>query len=506
MDYDQTDEDAPAGSMPLFGKGAGGVSPLSQLQALSGMGGSQLPDIGEIVRPETQHLAFASGMLKPAWGGFGEALSNAFGEQAGAQQKEAELRAKYAPLVAQAQMQRQLQQMQLVAAQQKMTAGYRDAGVAALTGLLGKPGPIGAQDIVGALGAEVERQTLPPQIAQQIYSSLPLNDPNALRQEIQRLSVSRMGGDQALGAVMPKVEMRDAGPMEVPVNVNPGSSAPVGPMGGPGAGNMPKGLAPSERFKPSTDQAGNPIVTDLGTNTVARPQPVAGGPQPMTVAGVKAEEGMGGDFADYHKNLASKAASMRDLQGRFKEMREAIQGFQPGQAGVYRAMLGGWLKEVGGTLGLSAEQSDALATRMAKGDIADAQVYQKLAVQGAMEALRAAQEKGQITQGEFNVFSKNNPSIDMDPKALDKMLNFSTQQYLKTSTELQGATDWRAAGNDLPSWQAEWNKRSQAVNPPQNATGQAKGSLQPKTKTSVGVSRSGRRIKQDADGNWVYTD
>lgn len=505
MDYDQSDEDAPRGSMPLFGKDA---SPLSQLQALAGTAGAptQLPDIGDIVRPETQHLAFTSGMLKPAWGGFGEALSNAFGEQAGAQQKEAELRAKYAPLVAQAQMQRQLQQMQLIAAQQKMMLGYRDAGVAALTGLLGKPGPIMPQDVVGALGAEVERQTLPPQIAQQIYSSLPVGDPTHLRQEIQRLSVSRMGGDQAFGAVMPKVEMRDAGPMEVPVNTNAGAGAPVGPMGGPGAGSMPKGLAPGERFKTTNDQAGNPIVTDLGTGTVSRPTPTAGGPQPMTVAGVKAEEQLGGDFADYHKNLSSKAASMRDLQGRFKEMRDAIQNFQPGQAGVYRAMLGGWLKEVGGTLGLSAEQADALSQRMAKGDIADAQVYQKLAVQGAMEALRAAQEKGQVTQGEFNVFSKNNPSIDMDPKALDKMLNFSTQQYLKTTAELEGATNWRNSGNDLPSWQAEWNRRSQGMVKPQVASGSAKGSQETKERAEVGVSRSGRRIKQNANGQWVYTD
>ncbi len=504
MGEDQEDQ---GGGSPFSAPQAWGPLATLQQAAQLSTGGLRMEDLDAAIRPETQHLAFAAGMLKPAWGGFGEALANAFGEQASAQMKEAELRAKYLPQIAQAQMQRQLQMMQIAAQQQKLIEGYRDAGVGSLTGLLSLREPLTGSHVVQALGAEVDRGTLPQQMAQSIYTSLPVNDPTRLRQEIQRLAVSRMGGNEAFGAVTPKVDMQDIGPGIVPVQTNPNAGAPVGPLAG--GQPLPKGLAPGERFKPGEDQAGNPIVTDLADSTVRRPTPAVGGPQPMTVSGLEAEKGLGGDAKDYVKSLNDKVSTMRELSGRFNEMRDKIGNFTPGALGEYRQILGSWVKDIGQTLGLSPEAANALATKLAKGDIGDAQAFQKLAIQGAMEAVRAAQGSAQnISNADFAAFLKSNPSLATDPKALDSMMNYATDQYRKATTEQNELFAYRDAGGDLAKWPSVWNQRSieLGLTKPVKTTGTARGSLPstPQTRSAVGTSNSGRRIKQMPDGSFVY--
>ena len=508
MDYED-DSGAPP-QRPMF-QGPQAWGPLATLQQAAQLsaGGLSMEDLDAAIRPETQHLAFAAGALRPAWGGFGEALANAFGEQANAQMKEAELRARYLPQIAQAQMQRQLQMMQIAAQQQKLIEGYRDVGVGSLTGLLSLQEPLTGQHVIQALGAEAARGTLPQQMAQQIYDSLPVKDPVALRQEIQRLAVSRMGGNEAFGAVTPKVDMQDTGKGVVPLQTNPTAGVPVGPYA-PGR-TAPKSMTPGEAVQVTEDQAGNQIIVNKEQGTVSRPTPAPAGPQPMTVSGVEAEKGLGNDAKDYVKSLNDKVSTMRELTGRFNEMRDKIGNFTPGAMGEYRQVLGSWVKDIGQTLGLSPEAANALATKLAKGDIGDAQAFQKLAIQGAMEAVRAAQGSAQnISNADFAAFLKSNPSLATDPKALDSMMNYASEQYRKATIEQNELFAYRDQGGDLAKWPNEWNKRSieLGLTKPVKTTGTAKGSnpATPKTRSAVGTDLSGRKIKQAPDGTWVYED
>lgn len=137
-----------------------------------------------VVDPDTKWNAFAAGALKPATGGFGEAFGNALGEYTGAQQKEAELKAKYLPLVANAMIAKQMQSTQLAESQYKLQQGFKSGVDAVLIPLVNKKGPITRTDVVGALGDAVNSGTVPGWYAQNQLRTMPLDDPEAMSRYI----------------------------------------------------------------------------------------------------------------------------------------------------------------------------------------------------------------------------------------------------------------------------------------------------------------------------------
>jgi hypothetical protein len=196
---------------------------------------------------------------------------------------------------------------------------------------------------------------------------------------------------------------------------------------------------------------------------------------------------------------------MRNVQQRLADMREMIKKFQPGASGEVRLQLGAWAKDLATSLGLSPEQADSIAQSLAKGDIGSAQAFNKLAVQGTLDILKAANPR--FSQAEFGVISKNNPNILNDPLAFDKMQNFITHQYQMKSAEAQEFDKYRKAGGDILSWNAEWNKMAQELGyiKPKQVRGTAKASVGPSVDESVGVANNGRPIKLTPKG-WVYAD
>lgn len=494
--------------------GSKAPAPLAQLRNLA-YGGESQPNQdpfaglgGNPINPNTQWLAFKAGALKPTTGGgFGESLSNAYGAMAGVQSKEAELRAKYLPLVSQAAMMRQLQQAKLDKAQFGMTQGYHEAAISSLTGLLSRPEPLTKTRVAGALGSAVENMGVPADYATQLLQGLP-DDPDAMRNEIQRLAIGRLKGGEALKAVTPQVEMQDTGAGRIPANLNTNAPLPVGAM----PGGMGKSLAPGERYKTGKDQAGAETITDLQTGQIYYPQPGQGGPQRLGVAGVKNEEARGKDLADYETKLDDRVGAMRDLQARIREMRSYVQeankgGFRTGASAELRSKMAAWAKDLT-AIGMSTERADAVGKLFAGGDFSNAQAFNKLATQGAMEALGAAMDGGgRRTQAEFLMFARNSPSIELDPAAMDKMLNFSTKQYLSGTAEQRELNKYRKDGGDLRDWPTYWTKRAEDLGyvDPAIETGTAKGSITQPLRVPATLSNTGKRMYQLPDGRWSYT-
>lgn len=503
------------------------------------------------IDPSTKWLAYSAGALRP--GNFDQSMQGALGALAGEQSKESELKAKYLPLVAQALMQRQQMQLQMAMNQYKLTQDWEGALTGQLTGLLSKQGDITPEDVVGAISGPVRNGTVPQQFAQQFAQGLPVHDPAALRDTIRRRAVATMNPEKRVEAVSPNVEMSNTGGALTPVNKNPNAAVPLGAL----PGSVPMSLKPEDRVPKTVETPRGPVTASpttgkaaplgspegiaitqeaLGGGAGAAPQPVlpatggptapAGLPMPPAGAGVPAqsapsvsqarspaqlkyEENAGTDTAKYESNLNDRVDAMRDLSVRINEMRDQMKNFQPGAAANYRLKLGSWGKDLGAYVGMSPEKAAAFGDKLAGGNISSMQDFQKVAVTGAMEALRSAMQSGRITQGEFAVFQKNNPSIEMDPDALDKVTNFLTKQYQTASAEQQELGKYKATGADVTGFREYWNRKAQELGhaAPAVATGQGRGSVKPAVTQRVGTSLGGHKIVMNPTTHqWEYEE
>lgn len=523
-----------------------GGSPLGALRAASVNGLGKSLDIlsQDPVDPRAKWEMYAGAALKPATGGFGESMGNALSALGEGRQQESALRTKYLPLVAQAMLQRQIQASLLAKQMWELNQGFDKAGVGALAGLLTKKEPITGSDVVQSLKSAMDRQQLDQRAALAIYRNLPVNDPAALRVAINKLVIGGLDDKERYSAVTPKAEMTDTGGGRVPLNMNPNAPQGVGSPLGPTTG---KGLAPGERFKVEKDPAGNSYIVDLESNTQYFPnsgsaprapsgglppaqvpgqspasipgaspsspdgfsdpgnpgvralpirQPPLAGPGRKTVTGNKFEEKTGTDIADYQTQLSESLDAMRNVQQRMTEMKDLVKQFQPGASGELRLKLSSWLKDLSVTLGLSPEQADSVGRSVSKGDISSAQAFQKLAVQGTLDILKAANPR--FTQAEFGVISQNNPNIALDPESIDKMLNFMTKQYQLKSAEMQEFDAFRKGGNDLGGWHAYWNRRAQELGHIKPTTTERSGKESP-----VFNDTGGRKMKL-TDKGFIY--
>jgi hypothetical protein len=177
------------------------------------------------------------------------------------------------------------------------------------------------------------------------------------------------------------------------------------------------------------------------------------------------------NFADYEKGLNERVNTGGDLMMRIKESRDALSKFQAGGGMDTRAQVAKYAQAVG--------LPDSVVNKIAGGDIAAAQEFQKLSAQQAMETLKQAMGAGgRITQAEFKVFQSNNPNLDTDPRAIEKIYNFATKVYERDKSEQDALGNYkRVPGADMAQfpnyWSGELNRRG--IVDPQQVTGAAKG-------------------------------
>lgn len=223
------------------------------------------------------------------------------------------------------------------------------------------------------------------------------------------------------------------------------------------------------------------------------------------MADVEFQKDVGKKLGGYYEDLDQSLQALRNTQMRLGEMRQLVTQYRPGAAGDLRLQLGAWAKDLGQTLGLTPEQSAAISSSIAKGDVSSAQAFQKLAIQGTIDILKAATPR--FTQAEFAVVSKNSPNIILDPAAFDKMQNFMTNQYRYKSAESQEFMNYYKSGKDITNWPNEWNKMSQQLGyvKPTYVSNISQGSRGSPSSTRVGVALDGRPVRwDDKENGWVF--
>jgi hypothetical protein len=507
---------------------AGGLGAMRLMMSGQGLPGQeQLDKLADqpIMDPSNKWLHFAAGALRPTQGGrFGDEMSNALGALAGANDKEAELRAKYMPIIASALLQRQQMAFSMATAQTKLTAEWDGLLTAGLTGLLTQPN-VTHEQVMGVIKGNVLKGRVPLQFAQQ-YANLIPTDPRELRSYIMSKSVSAQNPEARQTSVTPKIDITGTGGSQTPMNTNP-LAGPVGPTG-PGFPNTPT-IAESKPTVVETPQGpmahapltgkagpvGSPEGVALTQEAVAgagrplgvppgAPQPLA--QQPPTVPGAPpgAVPGPGGAPS---RSLAQNAANNKaelDSGANFAKYEETVNM----EVAALRSLKAGALvKDMAQVVGVPDTQADALGKRVAGGDVAAMQEAQKLTVQGAMEQLRAAAGSGQrFTQFEYDKFLRANPGLVMDPKAMEKIHNFIAEQYRRASTEQNFLNTKRAQGVPVVEIPAMWDQEFQKTfGRPTRTENIAVGSIGKPSTAQISTDTNGAKIKL-VDGIWVYEE
>lgn len=281
-------------------------------------------------------------------------------------------------------------------------------------------------------------------IRQGLMENLPA-DQNAaagvVRQRIGALLYSsNMTPDQmyALGGVIRPQVVQTTGAQGQPISqVVGGSPFPQGQGGGMGAvqggqGAMQGGGAPA-----------------LNAGVGAAPGSVLGiGP---TATQGKYLTDRGTDMAQYQKALDTNVSMGATIQQTIAEARNAMANFIPGGGAETYAKIA----QVAQAFGADPKIVD----KISNGDLSASQEFNKLMVNTVMGQIRE-QLSGiggsRLSQMEFQTFSKNNPNIETDPRAIGKIFDFWTRLYQRDVDEQRSMNQYLGRGGDISQWPATW--------------------------------------------------
>jgi hypothetical protein len=118
-----------------------------------------------------------------------------------------------------------------------------NAGLQAGASLLNSKEPLTRQHVVSALTPHIQAGVVPMAFATKFVQGLPEDDAG-IRETLKRGMLSSMSAREQLEAMLPKVSMQDTGGQIVPVNTNPMSKEPLGPIAGAPA--LTKSMTPGE--------------------------------------------------------------------------------------------------------------------------------------------------------------------------------------------------------------------------------------------------------------------
>jgi hypothetical protein len=140
---------------------------------------------------------------------------------------------------------------------------------------------------------------------------------------------------------------------------------------------------------------------------------------------------------------------------------------------------------------------DSVVQKINNGDVAAKQEFMKLSAQQAMESLKQSMGgAGRIAQAEFKVFQQNNPNIELDPRAIDKIFDFSQRVFQRDAQEQKGLNEYRNNGGDISQWPTVWTQQ------------QIRGGIIPDSGGDKRVVRTGtqgnRKVIQYSDGTIAY--
>ena len=164
----------------------------------------------------------------------------------------------------------------------------------------------------------------------------------------------------------------------------------------------------------------------------------------------------GGDMADYQKNLDSNTKTGGLIMQTLQEGQDALAKFKPGGGASTYAEVG----KIAQALGAPQD----LVDRISNGDLGASQEFQKLMVNTTMGQIREQLQgvgASRLSQMEFAAFNQNNPNIDTDPRAVQKIFNFWTKLYNRDHAEQQELNKYVSGGGDISQWPSKWQDIAQ---------------------------------------------
>ncbi|VTU36999.1 hypothetical protein [Variovorax sp. PBL-E5] len=244
--------------------------------------------------------------------------------------------------------------------------------------------------------------------------------------------------NQQMRAQQPGAGPAVQGPLSL---VNPPAGAAPAPLIGPGAG------------APASSSATGAL--DFS--------PAEKGQQAAQDALLKAQATSSNAYKDA---LDSRVQNGAALNMRMQAAVDALQKFQTGGGKETRAGLAQTAQAFGAP--------ESVVNGIAGGDLGSMQEFQKLAVQQAMETLKASMGgQGRISQSEFRVFQANNPNLNTDPNAVRKIFDFNTRLFNADLAEQQAYQNFiKTPGNspgDFPGFWARQQQQLGITNPSLNA-------------------------------------
>jgi hypothetical protein len=192
------------------------------------------------------------------------------------------------------------------------------------------------------------------------------------------------------------------------------------------------------------------------------------------------------DMADYGKALNGHLSDSQALLQRIAQSRTALTKFQAGGGGEARSTLATWAQAVPG-------MPTSVVDKIAGGDLSASQEFQKYAAQEALGTMQQAlaSDTGKGSQGNrvaMQLFIKNNPNIETDPRAIEKIFNFQTTLHNQLKEQADAYQKYKETPGNDPSkfpnyWASEAIKRGFVT--PEIKSGYAKGLAHPPEVQSV---------------------
>ncbi len=295
-------------------------------------------------------------------------------------------------------------------------------------------------------------------------------------QYVKNFATAARGVDKTMGEIYGAIEMVNTGggvqpmqkrpligqarPAGSPVEITPTPEAMNATQAGPPDAQGRPTIRPRVEAAPMYGGSGAQIPGSGQGPTGGRANPVVGlSPQETKLAEDRAKGAV-----EYENELTTVNTVGQENLRVLREMQDAMKEFKTGGGLEVRQRLA----QMADGLGMPKKLVDEIAGGN-RGAIAE---FQKLAVRYATQEMKTNMGSGQrFTNLDFSTFLKNNPTIDTDPRGLEKMFKFLEQGVWRAGQQQEAHNQWKGgwrpkgfenAGIDsFPAW---WTKVLSQVN------------------------------------------
>lgn len=208
--------------------------------------------------------------------------------------------------------------------------------------------------------------------------------------------------------------------------------------------------------------AANPVtkkITTLGTTPTANVNP--------TTADVA-------NFNDYQQGLTKRVLASNNYLQRSEELKQLMNEFKPGAGTQTYANIGAKLQAIGAPQGL--------VDSVSKGDLGAVQSFNKFLAQSVIAGVQQASGGNPTRVAEVENYLKNNPTVNTDPRALQRFIDFTDKLASRDIFENDTLAAAKKTGQFNPAtWVSDYQKFAtsqgvlpKAVSPEGNVSGDHK--------------------------------